>query len=122
MKNNLKRHVLVLDLLDSLPHCLVLGQNVLQTCLSSDGSQLVMFPALRSAMLSPYSIGHVHLTSGNESPFWFVIVPPVGLQALAAHNANCPVHIVILLSAKATVLKNINANVNIIFMLSSVYV
>jgi hypothetical protein len=51
-----------------------------------------------------------------------VIVPPVGLHALAAHNANCPEHIVILLSAKAAVLKNINANVSSVFMLSSVYV
>tara|TARA_R110001606_G_C15015389_1_gene609005 strand:- start:144 stop:389 length:246 start_codon:yes stop_codon:yes gene_type:complete len=81
-----------------------------------------MLPAFRSAMLSPYSIGHVHCTSGNVSPDWFVIVPPVGLHALAAHNANCPEHIVILLSAKAAVLKNINANVKSVFMLSSVYV
>jgi hypothetical protein len=36
----------------------------------------------------------VQITSGYSTPELFVIVPPVGLHALAAHNANCPLQMV----------------------------
>ena len=45
-------------------------------------------------MAVPLRIGHLHSTSGYGTPLLPVIVLPVGLQVLAAHNAYSPVQVV----------------------------
>ena len=47
-----------------------------------------ILPPLRSATLSPVTIGHSHDTAGYFLPWLFLTKPPVAEQVDAAHNAN----------------------------------